>query len=362
MGLPAALRYKVVVFWLVFVSVFLFFAYAPLPERIDALRDAAVNTAADTVRPYRPNGQQWQPTTLKDSNAKYAYATFLAGNAEDAEKDVYFLGARLLAYQLIHASETRSNTSIPFIVMVTKTVSEAKKDRLQRDGAIVVVVEDLVADWIAGRDPINPRFKDVMTKLRLWELTQFDRICLIDGDTVLMENIDGVFGDPAVNTRTTLDKPNAIRDDEAPQPTEYAFASTAEPKINHDFPPSEEKQQYQFGPNYLNSGFIVFQPSTDMFAYYVSLLDKSDGRWGEGLPEQNLLNWAHRRPKGNMPWQTLDRMWNIHFPTVQDMEAGVKSLHEKFWNPEHKDLRPYLEKYKWRMLGYFEGLAARTSV
>jgi len=39
---------------------------------------------------------------------------------------------------------------------------------------------------------------------------------------------------------------------------------------------------------------------------------------------------------------------------VQDMEAGVKSLHEKFWNPEHTDLKPYLEKWKWRMLQYFE--------
>jgi alpha-N-acetylglucosamine transferase len=125
-------------------------------------------------------------------------------------------------------------------------------------------------------------------------------------------------------------------------------------EYDHDFPPSEEKEQYQFGPNYLNSGFIVLQPSAAMFKYYVSLLDKSDGRWGEGLPEQNLLNWAHRRPKGNMPWQTLDKMWNIHFPTVQDMEAGVKSLHEKFWNPEHEDLRPHLEKWKWRMLQYFE--------
>lgn len=125
-------------------------------------------------------------------------------------------------------------------------------------------------------------------------------------------------------------------------------------EIDHQFPPSTDRDEYQFGPNYLNSGFIVFQPSLDIFAYYVSLLDKSDGRWGEGLPEQNLLNWAHRRPDGNMPWKTLDRMWNIHFPTIEDMEAGVKSLHEKFWNPEHVELKPYLEKYKYRMLEFFE--------
>jgi alpha-N-acetylglucosamine transferase len=359
--------------------VFLFFVYAPLPEDVHKYRDAAVQSAADSVpkawRPYSSHEQEEQSTAV-DNSPKYAYATFLAGNTNEDAEDVYYLGARLLAYQLIHAPETRSNNSIPFLVMVTNTVSEAKKKQLRKDGAEVVVVEDLISPWI-GDPRNNPRFKDVMTKLRLWEMTQYDRICLLDGDMVLMDNIDGVFDDPAVKTRASLNKTDAIKADEAPQPSEYAFASTAEPstflfphtqrlnqvcktltsmysEYDHDFPPSVEKHQYQFGPNYLNSGFIVLQPSADMFAYYVSLLDKSDGRWGEGLPEQNLLNWAHRRPKGNMPWQTLDKMWNIHFPTVQDMEAGVKSLHEKFWNPEHKDLRPYLEKWKWRMLQFFE--------
>ncbi|KAH8725870.1 nucleotide-diphospho-sugar transferase [Phaeosphaeriaceae sp. PMI808] len=341
--------------WLFLIGAFLFFISAPLPARVDDYRDKVVYTAVDAVwRPYSPHQNHWRPTELKDVTSKYAYATFLAGNDQDESEDVYFLGARLLAFQLIHDPPTKSNNSIPFIVIVTKTVSSAKKERLQKDGAVVVVVEDLVADWIADRDPINPRFRDVMTKLRLWEFTQFERICLVDGDTVLMENIDGVFNDPAVKTQITMDKSDAIRHDEAPLPHKYAFATTAEPRIDHDFPPSEDRNEYEFGPNYLNSGFIVFAPSTEMFAYYSSLLDKSDGRWGEGLPEQNLLNWAHRRPNGNMPWQTLDRMWNIHFPTVKDMQAGVKSLHEKFWNPEHGDLKVYLEKYKWQMLKFFE--------
>lgn len=230
MAISSLLRSKVAIAWLLIVCTFFFFVYAPLPDRADDYRDQAVHSAVDAVwRPFTPQSSHWRPTELTDVKSKNAYATFLAGNEMSEDEDVYFLGARLLAYQLIYDAKTRTRESIPFVVIVTKTVSEAKKDRLRKDGAIVVVVEDLVAEWIAERDPINPRFHDVMTKLRLWELTQFDRICLIDGDTVLMDNIDGVFEDPAVKMQTTMDKADAIRDDEAPLPHEYAFATTAEP-------------------------------------------------------------------------------------------------------------------------------------
>lgn len=229
MAIPATLRSRIAAIWLFLFGAILFFVYAPLPDRADDYRDAAVHTAADAVwHPYSPHQQEWKPTELKDLTSKYVYATFLAGNDKPEDEDVYLLGARLLAYQLIHDPKTKSNNSIPFIVIVTKTVTPAKLERLQRDGAVVVVVDDLVSHWIKK---VNPRFKDVMTKLRLWEFTQFDRICLIDGDTVLMDNIDGVFDDPAVKLRDTQRKAEAVKSDEAPLPSQYAFATTAEPSM-----------------------------------------------------------------------------------------------------------------------------------
>lgn len=223
MVIPTTLRSRIAAVWLFLTGACLFFLYAPLPDRAHTYREAAVDAV---WHPYAPDQQKWKPTKLEDVTSKYAYATFLAGNEKSEKEDVYLLGARLLAYQLIHDPKTKSNASIPFIVIVTKTVSAAKIERLQRDGAVVVVVDDLVANWVTQ---INPRFKDVMTKLRLWEFTQFERICLIDGDTVLMDNIDGVFDDPAVKMQHTLHKPEAVKDDEAPLPSEYAFATTAEP-------------------------------------------------------------------------------------------------------------------------------------
>jgi len=106
------------------------------------------------------------------------------------EDDKYFTAVRILTYQLLYAPETRTEKNYPFIVLVTPDLSHAKRDRLRRDGAIVVEAEMLDAGWVTT--PVY-RWSKVLAKLRLWELTQFERICFLDGDTILQSPIDEVF-------------------------------------------------------------------------------------------------------------------------------------------------------------------------
>ena len=55
-----------------------------------------------------------------------------------------------------------------------------------------------------------------------------------------------------------------------------------------------------------------------------------------------------------MPWMQLSPEWNIHYPTVEDLEGGVASLHEKWWAPVDEGLRPFLRSWRWRMEGFYE--------
>jgi len=57
---------------------------------------------------------------------------------------------RLLAYQLLYAPETRSRKAIPihFLILVAHNLPEHKRERLRRDGAPVVEVQLIGADWI----------------------------------------------------------------------------------------------------------------------------------------------------------------------------------------------------------------------
>lgn len=253
-------------------------------------------------------------------NPKVAFATFLGASmnpsakatdeesaAINDEDDGYFLGTRVLGYQLLHSKTAGTNTSIPFIVLCTKEVSPRKRAMLKHDGATVVVIEKLEADWVV---PATERWRDVLSKLRLFQLTEYSKILFIDADTLVTKPLDGVFYDEATLTQATLTNPAQIKDDETALPRTYMFATHGEFwGYDHPYPPD---------PNldYLNCGFFVFTPSKVLFDYYLSLL-KIPGRFDPGFPEQNLLNYAHRHD-GNMPWKPLWYGWNVNWPTEND--------------------------------------------
>jgi len=331
----------------------IFLIWTPLPNGCDPYSDRLVCKVTDKAKHVLPSthANKWRPTELKHVKSKYAFATFLAGTKDAGADDPFFVGVRLLTYQLLHANDTASrDKSIPLIVLVTKNVSDDKRVRLQKDGAIVVEAEWVDPKWVVTK---NVGWKDVMTKLRLWELTQFERICQLDGDTVLTRPLDGVFLDPAVQSQTTLEKPEETKSDEGTMPTTYSFASFPEMKQEHDYPPTEENHDFP-NINYLNAGFFVFKPSLEILRYYFSLLETPD-RFSPGLPEQNLFNYAHR-PQGNMPWTTVENTWNLHMALSTDIEGGVASVHSKWWSPLDKKMLPWLAARRWRMEGYFEAM------
>ncbi|KAF1355361.1 nucleotide-diphospho-sugar transferase, partial [Delphinella strobiligena] len=234
--------------------------------------------------------------------------------------DGYYVSARVMIYQLLHSPTAATNTSIPFLVLCTTDVSPRKRARLASDGATVIVVDKLAADWV---HPSADRWRDVLAKLRLWEQVSYEKICFIDADMLVTKNLDAVFWDPATSVRTTLSNPSEIKGDEANLPPTYAFASRADLwGFDHPYPPPETN-------TYLNCGFFVFTPSIQMFAYYTSLL-AVEGKFDPAFPEQNLLNYSHRM-EGNMPWQRVLFGWNVNWPTRRDWEGGAGSFHAKFW-------------------------------
>jgi alpha-N-acetylglucosamine transferase len=338
------------------ILILLRFIYSPFHDTNDDHRDPVMATAVKVAKGcFHPTPKECQPSSLEHVRSKYAFATFLAGMADDADagsrltNDHYFLATRILAYQLLHAPDTRSrDEAIPFVVLVTKNVNEERRSRLRKDGAIVVLAELVKSDWVHTD---TSTWQDVMTKLRLWELTQFKRICFVDGDTVLVEPLDGVFQDDAVTSRKTGQIKTQIFDDEAAMPANYSFAGVPEMNRKHHFPPVDGQGDFP-NINYLNAGFFVLEPSLPMLDYYLSLMNTVD-KFNPQMPEQNLLKYAHRRD-GNMPWLQLNNTWNMHYPTNDDVALGVKSLHDKWWAPENDELRSYLERWRWRMEGHYE--------
>lgn len=77
-------------------------------------------------------------------------------------------------------------------------------------------------------------------------------------------------------------------------------------------------------------------------------------RFPPGLPEQCLLNYAHRLD-GNMPWRPLPAHWNVMAPTTGDILGGAVSLHDKWWGPRNQEVAEVFLTVQRRMME-FHGL------
>ncbi|QIW97676.1 hypothetical protein AMS68_003194 [Peltaster fructicola] len=267
------------------------------------------------------------------------------------DQDGYFVATRVLGYQLLHSKTAGTNSSIPFVVMCTSDVSERKRARLEKDGAKVIVVEGLSSTWMK---PGDPRWADQLTKLRLFELTQYSKIAYMDSDILVTDRLDGVFYDEATLSQQTNAMSTEIKDDEAPLPRSYMLAAHADSwGYDHPFPPPADA-------DYFNCGFLVFSPSKLIFDYYVSLLSL-DGRFDAGMMEQNLMNYAHRKG-GNMPWKPLWYGWNVNWATAKDYRGGARSFHAKYWDsdPSHDPmLKAMWKEQRAEMEGFYRGRELR---
>jgi alpha-N-acetylglucosamine transferase len=285
------------------------------------------------------------------SSTRYAYTTLLT-----SEDEAYFTATRVLAYQLLADPETKTHHSIPFVVMVTKSVPRHQRQQLVLDGATVVFVEDVALPWWIRQRLRRPsRFGDQFTKLRVLQMLEYDRVLYLDADTLLMRSLDGIFQDPAVITpsNTQISRHSIFAGDDAPMPAQYVFAARPDNgrsndgssggSYEHPIPPMERDQ--------LSAGFWIAAPSNELYNHYMSVMASSTlgvfRPFDPQFMEQAMFNHVHRRGDGSMPWKSLDYKWSATFPNVQDVEAGIASLHDKFWlhGPE-----PLMARWKQKKL------------
>lgn len=293
------------------------------------------------------------------SNQRHAFATLLAGIADPDDRpindddDGYFMSTRVMVYQLLHAANTSVPAAIDVVVFATPYVPNHQLERLERDGAKVIVVDPITTKSAPG----DVRWQLSLSRFHLWEHEEYDKICYIDADTLITGDLSGVFADPASEHKYTDSERDAVRDDEEALPSTYLFAGKPEAfGFDHPFPPNDDDM--------LNAGFFVASPSVGMYNYYMDLVNKPD-RVDLGFMDQGVFNYAHRKD-GNMPWQVLDPKWNINFATENDYDQGCRSFHDKYWDGkgDNGDADPFLKKIwqlqKRDMLAYYKQLEDDT--
>lgn len=260
-----------------------------------------------------------------------AYVT-LVTNADFAE------GAIALVRSL-----TLTGTKADIVVMHTDGVPPNALVPLAERGAILRRVDLLptsdafnerharsklhgAAPFAKGRKPAFHTPLDNFAKLRLWELTHYQRVVFLDADTLVLRNIDRLFDYPEFSAA-----PNV-------------YESLA------DF-------------RRLNSGVFVAKPSQATFADMLARLDQPEAFWprtDQTFLQSYFPDWHGLPVFFNMlqyVWFALPELWNWNSISVLHYQ------YEKPWEPDHpkaERLRPLIDL--WRAYRSGEGIPEIASL
>ena len=236
-------------------------------------------------------------------------------------------GARALARSILLCG-----TQFPLIVMTTFESDEI--DELEEWGAQILSINHPslsdtfqhahARERVHVKNPFTkgnkPEFHSPLNnfaKLRLWQLTQFDRVVFLDADTIMLKSCDKLFSYP-----------------------EFSAAPNVYESLS-DF--------YR-----LNSGVFVASPSVSTYNDMLRLLDAPDAYWprtDQTFLQRYFPDW-HGLP------HTFNTLQYIYFqlPQLWNPKA-IHVLHyqyEKPWQPDHpkaEQLRPLIDLW-WEVYEY----------
>ncbi|MGK6312011.1 glycosyltransferase [Neorhizobium sp. DT-125] len=249
--------------------------------------------------------------------ARNAFVT-LVTNAD------YAMGATALARSI-----RRTGTAADIVVLHTGGVSKDDLASLATLDCRLVEVDHLplsdafnerharknlhgAAPFTKGRKPDFHTPLDNFCKLRLWQLTEYDKAVFIDADALVLRNIDKLFGYPEFSAA-----PNV-------------YESLA------DF-------------HRLNSGVFVAKPSAQTFEQMLAALDRPDAFWrrtDQTFLEHFFPDWHGLPVFMNM----LQYVW-FNMPALWDWRS-IAVLHYQYEKPWEKDhpkadrLRPLIDLWR----------------
>lgn len=239
----------------------------------------------------------------------------------------------LVGVKALHRSLQKSGTQWPLVVMTTEAISLAEREALQSEGCVVHPVEPIQPDNKLEHHYASAQFSEVWTKLRVWQLTECQRVVFLDADMLVLQNMDHLFSLPLEKNEIAAShacrcNPNKVASYPASWQPENCYYSWQE---RGETPPDTLD-------NYFNAGFIVLTPDEQIFGQLVARVAAITDLQAYPFSEQDLLNEAFAGR-----WQMLSWSYNAlktlpyQHPKLWDL-AEVKNLHYIQAKPWQRDL------------------------
>ena len=283
---------------------------------------------------------------LHTPRSKHAFAVFLAEpneNIKEGEEDYYYFGTRMLIYQLLHDPESRTNTSVEFLVMVTENVPQWKT---RPSG-----------ERRCHRPP------DRRAQFRL-DQARPSSMEARDGQIARLRT-HAVREDPPAGHRHRGDQTAGqhilrARSPSPPQSRQLVARarrrSTAAGNIPHgrEFRSRQSRPPLPCSPRKPTQRRLRAAEALDRNLQLLRLHRLHRGPHRRHFAGAGTCGTTPTDAAANMPWQQVDPDWNVNTPIYNDYEHGVASFHEKYWGcGRDRRLRDVLLKSRWKMEGFF---------
>jgi alpha-N-acetylglucosamine transferase len=249
-----------------------------------------------------------------------AYVTLLT-------KTSYLPGALVLDYSLRSV-----NSQYPLVVMATPTLPEDARALLKKKGIAIKEVGYLhPAEGVHSLGGHDPRFADTWTKLRGFDMYDYDRVVLLDSDMIVMRNMDELMDlelpkDWIAAAHACACNPRKFKH----YPADWIPENCAHTPLVHPTALTQPSAITDTSPRpygLLNSGLVVLNPSPELAEAIGHYLATSPLVPTFSFPDQDLLAAFFKGKWKPLPWcyNALKTLRVIHKPLWRDDE--IRCLH-----------------------------------
>ncbi|KAF8527980.1 nucleotide-diphospho-sugar transferase [Hysterangium stoloniferum] len=249
---------------------------------------------------------------------KRTFATLLT-------RDSYLAGTLILNQSLV---ATKSKYDL--VVMVTPGLSTEARGVLCRQNIKVKEIERLHpkpnSHFLSSHDE---RFAETWTKLKVFELVEYDRVVLLDSDMIILRNIDDLLDQElpgpdwiAACHACTCNPRKLAHYPEDWIPENCAYTPLKVTNNNIVPKPTEMTSKSPRTHRLLNSGTVLLQPSEELAKEIYHYLETSPLVPTFSFPDQDLLaNFFAGR------WKPL--------PYIYNALKTLRVIHPELWRDEH---------------------------
>ncbi|CAF0988445.1 unnamed protein product [Didymodactylos carnosus] len=253
------LRYFVLGFCVTIISILFSWSHGIPTKKIYEYRSVLpISYGNEILTKYRINLTQKDhlPLTIRNISLILPSVKLKIAVVTAIYNDPYVNGVRVLGYSL---KKFRTNADL-ILTYIPGRVSNATLEKCEEMGWHLMPVDRIPPPTFAI---VYPRFKDQFTKLRIWSMTDYDRILYLDGDTLVVSDINELFRLTAKNDWE-------------------GFLSVL------------DTWQGQIGPNF-NAGVLLIKPNITLFNEMMNKIHMMP-QYGTYWAEQGFLNCTGRLP------------------------------------------------------------------